>query len=54
MRISRSSDADNQSVDECHLREIQQGLEEARAGKLVDYETVKSDWMKWLSDRPSR
>lgn len=36
------------SVQQYHLDEIEKGLEEARAGKLLDYDEVKSDWMKRL------
>jgi predicted transcriptional regulator len=36
------------SVHEYHLQQIESGLAEARADKLVDYEKVKSDWMKRL------
>jgi predicted transcriptional regulator len=36
------------SVQKYHLEEIEKGLEDARAGRLLDYEEVKSDWMKRL------
>jgi predicted transcriptional regulator len=36
------------SVHEYHLEQIEKGLEEARAGKLIDYDKVKADWMKRL------
>jgi len=36
------------SVHEYHLEQIEEGLAEARAGKLVEYDKVKSDWMKRL------
>jgi predicted transcriptional regulator len=34
------------SVHEYDLEQIEQGLEEARAGKLVDYDKVKAGWMR--------
>jgi predicted transcriptional regulator len=36
------------SVQQYHIEEIEKGLEEARAEKLLDYDRVKSDWMKRL------
>ena len=36
------------SVHEYHLEQIEQGLAEARAGKLIDYDKVKTDWMRRL------
>jgi predicted transcriptional regulator len=36
-------------VHEYHLEQIEKGLLEARAGKLVDYDKVKDDWMKRLN-----
>lgn len=58
-RLARSLDRDRSyllneaveqylSVHEYHLEQIEKGLEEARAGKLVDYDKVKADWMKRL------
>lgn len=58
-RLARSLDRDrsyllNEAVDqylsvhEYHLEQISKGLQEARAGKLVDYDKVKADWMKRL------
>ncbi len=58
-RLARSLDRDrsyllNQAVEqylslhEYHLEQIEKGLEEARAGKLIDYEKVKHAWMKRL------
>jgi hypothetical protein len=32
-----------------HLRQIQEGLTQARAGMLIDYEKVKADWKKRLA-----
>ena len=37
------------SVHEYHLRQIREGLAQARAGKLIDYEQVKADWQKRLA-----
>ena len=37
------------SVHEYHLRQIKEGLAQARAGKLIDYEQVKADWQKRLA-----
>ena len=37
------------SVQEYHLRQIKEGLAQARAGKLVDYEQVKADWERRLA-----
>ncbi len=37
------------SVHEYHLRQIREGLAQARAGKLTDYEQVKADWKKRLA-----
>ena len=37
------------SVHEYHLRQVREGLAQARAGKLIDYEQVKADWNKRLS-----
>jgi predicted transcriptional regulator len=36
------------SVQQYHVEQIERGLEEAREGKLLDYDKVKSDWMKRL------
>jgi len=58
-RLARSLDRDRSyllneaveqylSVHEYHLEQIEEGLAEARAGKLVDYDKVKSDWMRRL------
>ena len=59
-RIRESGGVSSQSVDreaveqylsvhEYHLEQIEKGLLEARAGKLVDYDKVKDDWMKRLN-----
>lgn len=40
------------SVHDYHPEQIRKGLDEARAGKLIDYDKVKADWMKRL-DRPN-
>jgi len=37
------------SVHEYHLRQIKEGLAQARAGKLIEYEQVKADWQKRLA-----
>ena len=37
------------SVHEYHLRQIREGLAQARDGKLVEYEQVKADWKKRLA-----
>ena len=37
------------SVHEYHLRQIREGLAQARAGKLIDYEQVKAGWEKRLA-----
>ena len=37
------------SVHEYHLQQIREGLAQARAGKLIDYEQVKADWQKRLA-----
>lgn len=37
------------SVHEYHLRQIREGLAQARAGNLIDYEQVKADWQKRLA-----
>ena len=37
------------SVHEYHLRQIKEGLAQARAGKLIDYEEVKAGWKKRLA-----
>ncbi len=58
-RLARSLDRDrsyllNEAVEqylavhEYHVEQIEEGLEEARAGKLIDYERVKADWKKRL------
>jgi predicted transcriptional regulator len=58
-RLARSLDRDrsyllNQAVEQYlsvhdyHLEQIKKGLEEARAGKLVDYDKVKAEWMNRL------
>ena len=58
-RMARSLDRDRSyllneaveqylSVHEYQLEQIEKGLAEARAGKLVDYDRVKSEWMKRL------
>lgn len=49
MKIYRSESRDDPSVDESHREEIEKGVEEARAGRLVDYESVKRHWTKRLS-----
>jgi predicted transcriptional regulator len=54
MKTFRFSDADDQTIAVYQRRQIEKGLAEARAGKLIDYEKVKSDWMKRLGNRPSR
>jgi RHH-type transcriptional regulator, rel operon repressor / antitoxin RelB len=36
------------SMHEHHLRQIKEGLSQARAGKLLDYEEVKAGWKKRL------
>jgi predicted transcriptional regulator len=36
------------SIHQYHLEQIENGLQEARAGKLVDYDRVKADWIKRL------
>jgi predicted transcriptional regulator len=38
------------SLNEYHLRQIKEGLAQARAGKLLDYEEVKADWKKRLAE----
>jgi predicted transcriptional regulator len=58
-RLARSLDRDRSyvlneaveqylSVHQYHLEQIEKGLEEARAGKLVDYDKVKAGWRKRL------
>lgn len=58
-RLARSLDRDrsyllNEAVEQYlslhnyHLQQIEAGLAEARAGKLVDYEKVKRAWRKRL------
>ncbi len=51
-RLARALDRDRsyllneaveRSVHEYHLQQIEKGLEEARAGKLVGYDKVKAD-----------
>jgi len=37
------------SVHEYHLRQIKEGLAQARAGKLIEYEQVKANWKKRLA-----
>jgi len=37
------------SVHEYHVQQIKEGLAQARAGKLIDYEQVKKDWQKRLA-----
>jgi predicted transcriptional regulator len=37
------------SVHEYHLRQIKEGLAQARAGKLIDYGEVKAGWKKRLA-----
>jgi hypothetical protein len=54
MKTSRSKRSDKESLDAYISQQIRKGLEEARAEKLVDYEKVRSDWMKRLGSRPSR
>jgi predicted transcriptional regulator len=53
MKTFRFSDPDDQAADVYQRRQIEKGLADARAGKLVDYEKVNSDWMKRLGNRPS-
>jgi predicted transcriptional regulator len=36
------------SVQKYHVEEIEKGLEDVRAGKVLDYDEVKSGWMKRL------
>ena len=59
-RLARSLDRDRSyllneaveqylSVHEYHLEQIEKGVAEARAEKLVDYDRVKRDWMKRLA-----
>jgi predicted transcriptional regulator len=36
------------SVQEYHLKEIEKGLAEVKAGKTDDYEAVKASWMRRL------
>ncbi len=36
------------SVQEYHLKEIEKGLAEAKAGLTDDYELVKASWMRRL------
>jgi len=38
------------SVHEYHLQQIKEGLAQARAGKLLDYEQVKAGWKKRLAE----
>lgn len=38
------------SLNEYHLQQIKEGLAQARAGKLVDYERVKAEWKKRLAE----
>jgi predicted transcriptional regulator len=58
-RLARSLDRDRSyllneaveqylSVHEYHLEQIEKGLKEARAGKLVEYDEVKADWIERL------
>ena len=58
-RLARSLDRDrsyilNEAVEqyllvhEYHLEQIAKGLDEARSGKLVDYDKLRADWMKRL------
>jgi predicted transcriptional regulator len=60
-RLAQSMDRDrsyllNEAVDqylsvhEYHLRQIPDGLAQAQAGKLLDYEQVKADWKKRLAE----
>lgn len=37
------------AIHEYHLRQIKEGLAQARAGKLMDYEEVKAGWKKRLA-----
>ena len=37
------------AVQEYHLQQIKEGLAQARAGKLMDYEQVKAGWKKRLA-----
>jgi predicted transcriptional regulator len=37
------------SLNEYHLQQIEEGLKQARAGKLLDYDKVRADWKKRLS-----
>lgn len=36
------------SVHEYHVEQIEEGLQEARSGSLLDYDKVKAGWMKRL------
>jgi predicted transcriptional regulator len=58
-RLARSLDRDRSyilneaveqylSVHQYHLEQIEKGVDEARAGKLIDYDNVKADWLKRL------
>jgi predicted transcriptional regulator len=38
------------SVHEYHLDQIRRGLQEARAGDLLDYDKVRAGWMKRLGE----
>ena len=51
MRVLSGLMAVNQylSVHEYHLRQIKEGLAQARAGKLIEYEQVKANWKKRLA-----
>jgi hypothetical protein len=53
MKTFRSESGGSESLDAYLSQQIRKGLEEARAGKLVDYEKVRSDWKRLRDHRSS-
>jgi hypothetical protein len=51
MKLYLSATDEIDSLDAYHRQEIEKGLEEARAGELLDFEKVKRAWVKRLERR---
>ncbi len=54
MKISRSKSSDKGSLDAYFSKQIRKGPRGSSRGEAVDYEKVRSDWMKRLGDHRSR
>ena len=51
MTSCSSTEEGPDSLDACHRQEIERGLEDAREGRLLDYEEVKNAWLKRLEQQ---